>query len=94
MHCIAALHNAAPDLIAELEAAREVVKAAKAALAEVKGCFEAAQVEGLAERLAEVDSPDPGSLAELVTNRLLYSVAPTESAMAAIADWEETHGKA
>ena len=30
--CIADLHNAAPDLIAEVEAAREALKAAKAAL--------------------------------------------------------------
>jgi hypothetical protein len=88
---MAAMADAAPDLIAEVEAAREALKAAKAALAEVKGCFEAAQVEGLTERLAEADSNGPGSLAELVANRLMYSIAPTDEAIAAIAAYEDKH---
>jgi hypothetical protein len=40
------------------------------ALRDIDGCFEAAYVEGLADRLAEADK-DVGSLADLVTRRLL-----------------------
>lgn len=40
-------------------------------VAEVLGCFEAAEAEGLQERLAEADDFEPGSLAGLVRRRLL-----------------------
>ena len=72
-----ALHNAAPDLIAELEAAREVVKAAKAALVDSR------EVIGTLSLACQMANVPP----RVFSGHGL----PITKALAAIAAYEEKH---
>ena len=79
---IAALHNAAPGLIAEVEAAREVVKAAKEALTECHGAIKALRKAG---QFHENES---------WADCMVGTYVEDDTALSAIAAYEEKHGKA
>lgn len=57
------------------------------ALSEVVGCFDAAETEGLSERIREA-CLGGGSLADLILRRLLFANAAASAALAAEADHE------
>lgn len=56
----------------ERDEARAQVADLRVALEECRGCVEAAQIEGMTERLVEADIHEAGSLAGLVSRRLLH----------------------
>lgn len=60
------------DIEQALDELRAHVADLRGALEEIRGCVQAAQIEGLPERLTEADIHDVGSLADLVSRRLLY----------------------
>lgn len=63
---IAAARQDVPDLVREVERLRK-------ALTNVAGCFDAAFIEGLSDRLAEQDDQSAGTLVDLVKRRLLFA---------------------
>lgn len=65
--------NATDRIEDAIAALQETVRAYEDALDEVQGCFAAAYIEGLADRMAEQDNKDPGSLTDLIQRRVLYA---------------------
>jgi hypothetical protein len=51
------------------------------ALEEVEACFDAAFAEGLAERMAELDDHEVGSLKDLLDRRVLFALTAVRSAL-------------
>lgn len=67
--------------LATLEAVRQENGRLRAGLEEVRDCFVAAQVEGLADRLSESEDRDVGSLTDLVERRLMFAHSAAENAL-------------
>jgi len=71
--------------IQTLRAALEAPDLAEVVLTELqnaRGCFDAANIEGLYDKLAEQTDTEAGSLYGLVTRRLLYAVDHIDAAIA------------
>ncbi len=65
----------------ERDEAREQVRVLTEALREVQGCFQAAYVEGLQERLGAEEDNDTGSLRDLIERRILYAYPAVNDAL-------------
>jgi hypothetical protein len=72
------------------EKAQQLAEARKA-LEEVVGCFEAARVEGLNERLAELSDNDVGSLHDLYVRRLSFAETAALAALPPETTGEKRH---
>jgi len=69
-----------------LDAALAQVARLRGALEIIVGCFDAAVIEGLYDRMAEQDNQDPGSLHGLIARRILHAEPVARAALAETAD--------
>lgn len=65
-----------------LDAALAQVARLRGALEIIVGCFDAAVIEGLYDRMAEQDNQDPGSLHGLIARRILHAEPVARAALA------------
>ena len=87
---LASERNTLDGLLSEtkdcLDAALAQVARLRAALEIVVGCFDAAVIEGLYDRMAEQDNQDLGSLHDLIARRILHAEPVARAALAETAD--------
>ncbi len=69
-----------------LDAALAQVARLRGALEIIVGCFDAAVIEGLYDRMAEQDNQDPGSLHGLIARRILHAEPVARAALTETAD--------
>lgn len=91
---LASKRNTLDGLLSEakgrLAAALAQVARLRGALEIIVGCFDAAVIEGLYDRMAEQDNQDPGSLHGLIARRILHAEPVARAALTETADTPST----